>query len=520
VAGHQRPAVDDEPVPDEAAWASRAWLARGLRAITYLAPVAASALAIFFAVRLVSEPSGAGRFLWFGGLLLVGSVVSLVAHRVMQRLLPLALLLEMSLCFPESAPSRLRLSRRSNSVSELKLLMLAPRNETAQQAAERMLKLLAALQAHDRHTRGHAERVRAYADLIAETMGMTARDRDRLKWAALLHDIGKLHVPVSLLNKPSSPDDAEWEILRGHPAAGDQLASALREWLAPMDRVILEHHERWDGSGYPSGKVGREVSEGSRIVQVADAFEVMTAARAYKRPVRREAALRELVRCAGSQFDPAVVRALVAVPNRWLLWAAGPTAWLAQVPLLGQNTATLLSAAANQISTVAVSAAAGATIATAAAIAPVAAATSAVPPTQQTQIVETGASIAAPALPSTPATAALAAIPMPRTPASSAPVASGSPAAASPAPSAGANPPGSPASPVASPVSGLSGGGTGGSTAGGSVANGNNGGNGNANGAGNGVGNGNGNNKHAEPTNAPSGSVSTTAPKASHTPKK
>ena len=344
-----------EPTPG---WSARPALARAMRSVTFLVPVAlAAAVTLGGAAALPRPATGLGQLGWLAGLLAASWVVSLLAHHALVRLLPLAALLELSLCFPEGAPSRLRLARRGSSAAELAELTAAPPDETAQHAAERMLTLITALATHDRRTRGHAERVRAYADLIAESMGMSPRDRDRLRWAALLHDIGKLHVPAALLNKSGAPNAREWTILRDHPRAGAAIAAPLLAWLAPMHLVIEEHHERWDGTGYPSGKAGRELSVGARIVQVADSFEVMTAARSYKRSVRKDAALRELVRCAGTQFDPQVVRSMVAIPKRKLLWAAGPAAWLAELPLLGHGTTTLITTTAGQFTTVAASAA-------------------------------------------------------------------------------------------------------------------------------------------------------------------
>lgn len=252
----------------EAGWAARPAMAGAVRAVTFLVPVAVGVLAMYVAARVLPRPASGGLQLgWLAAMLLGSWAVSWVAHRLLQRLLPLAALLEMSLCFPEAAPSRLRLAQRSSSASELEALLARPEHESAQQAAERMLTLITALSDHDRRTRGHAERVRAYADLVAQAMGVSERDRDRLRWAALLHDIGKLHVPTTLLNKPGKPDQDEWEVLRAHPRAGAAIAAPLLDWLAPMHLVIEEHHERWDGTGYPAGTGGEALSLGSRIVQ-------------------------------------------------------------------------------------------------------------------------------------------------------------------------------------------------------------------------------------------------------------
>ena len=139
---------------------------------------------------------------------------------------------------------------------------------------------------------------------------------------------------MTLLNKPGKPTDEEWTLLKAHPAHGAEMAAALLPWLAEWGAVIVEHHERYDGTGYPTGIAGAQISLGARIVSVADAYDVMTAARAYQRPVSRAAALAELVRLSGSQFDPAVVRAMVAVGAPRLRRAQGLVSWLADVPLV------------------------------------------------------------------------------------------------------------------------------------------------------------------------------------------
>jgi putative nucleotidyltransferase with HDIG domain len=194
-------------------------------------------------------------------------------------------------------------------------------------AAESIVSLAASLSAHDRKTRGHTERVRALTDLVADELGLAENDRDRLRWSALLHDVGKLAVHPDILNKEGSLSDEEWDLIRQHPIEGAKLTAPLAGWLGPWSATIAEHHEHYDGSGYPYGLAGDSISLGGRIVSVVDAYDVMTSTRSYKSPCSPEAARMELARCAGTQFDPVVVRAFLAVPVRNLR-SLLPLSWL------------------------------------------------------------------------------------------------------------------------------------------------------------------------------------------------
>lgn len=328
---------------DEAAtgrWSARPGRARALRAAVFLTPVAASALAAWLVHRELPPAAGPSERAGHLALLLVVSTVTLVAtDRLARRLLPLATLLELTMLFPDRAPSRSSMARDAARRRPVEVQLERVREAGADPGAvaREVLSLVASLSAHDRPTRGHAERVRMLTDLVAEAMHVPARDRDLLRWAAILHDIGKLRIPPSLLNKPGRPTADEWALLRAHPAHGAEIAGALVPWLGEWGEVIVSHHERWDGSGYPQGLAGHEVGLGGRIVAVVDAFDVMTAARAYRRPVSRAAACRELVRFSGSQFDPTVVRAMVSLSAPRLRRAQGLLSWLADVPIVASG---------------------------------------------------------------------------------------------------------------------------------------------------------------------------------------
>jgi hypothetical protein len=320
---------------------ARPWAAGLLRVVVVVVPAVAGAFASWAAARLLPPPSGLGQtVVWLAVLVATAVTVVVVTEHLARRLLPLAWLMTLTLTFPDRAPSRVLTARRAASGRARRKIVDQAEHRglptEPAEAAEQALVLVAALGTHDRRTRGHSERVRILADVLASEAGVTEADRDRLRWAALLHDIGKLTVPGEILNKPDRPDDQEWATLRRHPQEGGRLVAPLVAWLGHWAGSVEHHHEHWDGSGYPAGLAGEKISLGGRILAVADAYEVITAARAYKKPLSPAAAREELVAGAGSQFDPLLVRYFLRISLGRLRWATGLSAFLAQVPLLSR----------------------------------------------------------------------------------------------------------------------------------------------------------------------------------------
>jgi putative nucleotidyltransferase with HDIG domain len=156
----------------------------------------------------------------------------------------------------------------------------------------------------------HTERVSQYSEAIAKAMGLSEQAVNDIKSAGVLHDIGKIIIPPEILNKPGRLTDEEYAIVKRHSETGYQILKSSDEY-AKLAEYVLYHHERWDGSGYPQGLKGEEIPLQSRIISVADAYEAMTAIRPYQKTQTKEEATAELLRCAGTQFDPRIVDVFV-----------------------------------------------------------------------------------------------------------------------------------------------------------------------------------------------------------------
>lgn len=172
--------------------------------------------------------------------------------------------------------------------------------------------LVSVINSKDKYTYGHSERVVQYSTKIAEAMGLSAEEVHRIKVGAYLHDIGKIEIDRKILNMVGSLKADQQEILKQHPSWGAQIISSVKS-LQSVVPVILHHHERFDGDGYPSGLCGEEIPLLARILKVADSYDAMTTSRPYQPKRTSEEAKQELVRCAGYDFDPDIVKVFLEV---------------------------------------------------------------------------------------------------------------------------------------------------------------------------------------------------------------
>lgn len=181
----------------------------------------------------------------------------------------------------------------------------------------RTIKVLAqAIDARDHYTHSHSENVAKYATFIASEMGLSAKEIEVIRQACELHDLGKIGIEDSILMKPGALTKEEWAQIRKHPVIGASILEPLT-FLSDVIELVRQHHEHYDGTGYPDGRKGEDISLGARIINLADAYEAMRSARSYRKiPLTKEAALEEIRKNNGTQFDPKVVEAFFRVLDK------------------------------------------------------------------------------------------------------------------------------------------------------------------------------------------------------------
>jgi putative nucleotidyltransferase with HDIG domain len=175
-----------------------------------------------------------------------------------------------------------------------------------------MQSLVTTLEAKDPYTSGHTSRTSYYCQLIANELKLSAKQKLNVERAALLHDLGKIGTPESILFKKTNLSEAEWAVLKEHPVVGSKIVASV-PFLAEVAPIIRHHHERYDGCGYPDGLAGKQIPLESRILAVADAFDALTSSRSYRQALPAQLALKELRKNSGTQFDPLIVAAFAKI---------------------------------------------------------------------------------------------------------------------------------------------------------------------------------------------------------------
>jgi HD-GYP domain-containing protein (c-di-GMP phosphodiesterase class II) len=178
-------------------------------------------------------------------------------------------------------------------------------------------RILEQVYAHDPYTHGHSLRVGSYATVVARLLGFDAGAIDTIRRAAMVHDIGKCAIPIELLGKTEPLDDSEFDLIKQHPILGCSYLE--NDELKPLRPMVLHHHERWDGRGYPTGLMGVDIPIESRIILVVDAFDAMTTNRPYGKVRSKADAIAEVAHCSGKQFDPLIAGVMQFAYNYGLL---------------------------------------------------------------------------------------------------------------------------------------------------------------------------------------------------------
>lgn len=197
-------------------------------------------------------------------------------------------------------------------------------NSQLERVNQELLELMVkAIEARDPYTSGHSRRVAHYSQLIARAIGLSGQQAERVRIAALLHDVGKIHeIYAPLLQKPEKLTPAEWEVMQGHPIKSAELVMTVSH-LADIISPVRHHHENWDGSGYPDGLAGEQIPLASRIVLFADTIDAMTTDRPYRKALGEAQVRAELLKHRGRQFDPVICDKLIASPMFGHLFSPG-----------------------------------------------------------------------------------------------------------------------------------------------------------------------------------------------------
>jgi HD-GYP domain-containing protein (c-di-GMP phosphodiesterase class II) len=172
--------------------------------------------------------------------------------------------------------------------------------------------LVQAVEETDKYTRGHSERVTTFSVKIAVSMGLNEKQLENIRYGGVLHDIGKIGINVNIIQKPGRLTKEEYSLIKHHPVIGERIIGPI-EFLSGVLPIISQHHERYDGQGYPQGLDGKRMVVEARVLGVADAYDAMITARPYRDPLPRSEAIAELRRCSGTQFDPIVVEHFLAI---------------------------------------------------------------------------------------------------------------------------------------------------------------------------------------------------------------
>ena len=179
-----------------------------------------------------------------------------------------------------------------------------------------VIKLIAlALDSEDKYTRGHSMRVTLYSILLAKELGVSQTDIEKLEIASLLHDIGKVGISEEILQKPTGLTDEEYEIMKTHSENAEKIITGIKK-LENIIPIVRHHHERWDGRGYPDKLQGEEIPFFARIVALADTYDAMTSTRPYRKALSHDEAIKEIKKCAGTQFDPILAEKFVEIQNK------------------------------------------------------------------------------------------------------------------------------------------------------------------------------------------------------------